>query len=74
MPSASLEDGMPPPLTPDVTLETLSRFQELKDLKIVDRRVVDVLLHDFQYDKMTDVQAKTIREAISGNDMYVDSF
>jgi ATP-dependent RNA helicase MSS116, mitochondrial len=51
------------------SVDELTRFQQLKDRGLIDGRIVDVLTNKYNFDKMTDVQAKTVEESVTGRDL-----
>lgn len=47
----------------------LLKFQDLLDHKLIDRSVMRAILEDMKFVDMTDVQSKTLRATLEGNDV-----
>lgn len=49
--------------------DELTRFRQLKERGLIDGRIIDVLTDKYNFDTMTDVQAKTVEESVTGRDL-----
>lgn len=47
----------------------LVKFQDLVDHDLIDRRIMKAIIDDMKFINMTEVQSKTIRATLSGNDV-----
>ncbi|KAF8431128.1 P-loop containing nucleoside triphosphate hydrolase protein [Terfezia claveryi] len=51
----------------------LLKFQDLLDHKLIDRSVMRAILEDLKFENMTDVQSKTLRATLEGNDVLAQA-
>lgn len=56
---------------PAVDQGPVTRFKELETRGIVHKNVTDTIINRMRMKEMTEVQTRTINEALSGADMYV---
>jgi len=47
----------------------LLKFQDLVDHNLIDKRVMKAIIQDMKFENMTDVQSKTLRATLEGNDV-----
>ncbi|KAF8454444.1 P-loop containing nucleoside triphosphate hydrolase protein [Kalaharituber pfeilii] len=51
----------------------LVNFQDLLDHSLIDERVMKAILQDMKFEKMTEVQSKTIKTTLGGNDVLAQA-
>lgn len=47
----------------------LFKFQDLLNHNLIDKKVMKAILEDMKFENMTDVQTKTLRATLEGNDV-----
>ncbi|KAL4880994.1 P-loop containing nucleoside triphosphate hydrolase protein [Aspergillus karnatakaensis] len=65
--TATAEDGA------GVQADLPTRFQDLADRNMVDRRIIDTITRQMGLETMTDVQRMTITESVKGADMFAQA-
>ncbi|RPA87347.1 DEAD-domain-containing protein [Ascobolus immersus RN42] len=55
------------------SVDELTRFKQLKERGLIDGRIIDVLTDKYNFDTMTDVQARTVEESVTGRDLLVQA-